>query len=229
MNTVLDREYGLNEKAKIINADGFSLPFNDNSFDAVISHNYLSVLSDPESGILEMIRVCKPGGNISVSTSANFGVGYKWEGEYDFEGFELIRELYAKYNAAYGKTVTTSSLKQSHQWPSLRFPKLFSVCKLENISIMPSSSVFAYNDNYWSDEYRIKKIKDDIGNEIRIISQNSLNPDFEKNGFTSADSEALIRLLKTKQEYLLKNYRDDDSWEWSAGLYFTVTGQKPIL
>jgi demethylmenaquinone methyltransferase/2-methoxy-6-polyprenyl-1,4-benzoquinol methylase len=65
------RKESLSHKAKIVLDDGFNLSFTDDSFDAVVNHNYLSVLSEPYAGMLELIRVCKPGGSISVSTSAS--------------------------------------------------------------------------------------------------------------------------------------------------------------
>ena len=224
-------EENLSNKAKIVVDDGFALSFPDNSFDAVINHNYLSVLSDPVAGLLELIRVCKHGGNVSVSTGTtatsggHYG-GYYWEGEYPLEGTERLKELINKYNQAYKKVITISSLKQSHEWHPGRFPKLFSKCGLTNISIMPAGAVFAYNDNYWSDEYRIKKITLDINDEIRIIIENNQDPKFSENGFSKKDCEELVELLRLKQNYLLENYRTDDSWEWSAGLSCIVTGTK---
>jgi len=219
-------EENLSDKAKVVLEDGFALTFSDDCFDTIINHNYLGVLSDPFAGLQELIRVCKPGGNISVSTTYN-GNSATWEGEYELEGINRLKELMDKYNQAYRKVITTSYLKQSQEWSSGRYPKLFSKCGLVNISIMPVGSVFAYNDNYWSDDYRIKKITVDINDEIRIITENNQNPMFCENGFSNQDCNELIQLLKRKQEYLLNNYRNDDSWEWTAGLSCIVTGTKP--
>ncbi|MDR0819643.1 MAG: methyltransferase domain-containing protein [Oscillospiraceae bacterium] len=233
-NKRIDEEK-LSDKAKIVLDDGFALSFPDNTFDAVVNHNYLGVLSDPAAGLRELIRVCKPGGNISVSsgtsasTGTGMGSGQFWAGEYPLEGMERLKELMDKYNQAYKRIVTTSALKQSHEWPSGRFPKLFSVCGLTNISIMPVGAAFAYNDNYWSDEYRVKKITLDINDEIRIITENNKDPKFSENGFSNKDCDELVELLQRKQNYLLENYRTDDSWEWSAGLNCIVTGTKPFL
>lgn len=141
---------------------------------------------------------------------------------------ERLNELMDRYKQAYNKVVTTSSLKQSHEWPSGRFPKLFSTCGLTNISIMPVGAAFAYNDNYWSDEYLIRKITMDINDEIRIITHNNQDTKFSENGFTNTDCDELIELLRRKQNYLLENYRTDNNWEWSAGLNCIITGTKPF-
>ena len=228
------KEENLTRNAKIVLDDGFALSFPDNTFDAVINHNYLSVLSDPVAGLRELIRVCKPGGNISVSTGASASTStglpgaHYWGGEYPLDGMERLKELTDKYNQILINVLTTSSLKQSHEWPSNRFPKLFSIYGLTNISIMSVGAAFAYNDNYWSDEYRTKKIMLDINDEIRMITENNQNPMFAESGFLNADCEELVALLKKKQNYLLENYRTDNSWEWSAGLSCIVTGTKPF-
>jgi len=220
-------EEHLTKKAIIVLEDGFALSFPDDSFDAIVSHNYLGVLSDPCAALNEMIRVCKPGGNISVSTTY-CSSAVLWGGEYKIDGIDRLNVLMDKYKQAYKKVITTSYLKQSHEWPAARYPKLFSNYGLVNISIMPVGSVFAFNDNYWSDEYRIKKITVDIDDEIKIIAENNQKPQFAENGFSNNECIELIHLLKRKQNYLLKNYRKDDSWEWTAGLSCIVVGSKPV-
>jgi len=49
--------------------DMVHLPFDDNSFDVVLSTYSLCPLYDPEKGALEMFRVTKPGGRLAVGHS----------------------------------------------------------------------------------------------------------------------------------------------------------------
>jgi len=50
------------------------LPFDDNSFDAVISASLINVIDDKHQALKEMIRVCKPGGQVSfLVPSEEFG------------------------------------------------------------------------------------------------------------------------------------------------------------
>ena len=46
--------------------DAHALPFEDDSFDVVLLHLLLSVLSDPEAVLAEAARVLVPGGRISI-------------------------------------------------------------------------------------------------------------------------------------------------------------------
>lgn len=48
--------------------DALNLDFPDNSFDYVTSFHVLTVVPDPRRMMSEMIRVCKPGGKIAMTT-----------------------------------------------------------------------------------------------------------------------------------------------------------------
>jgi len=216
-------EEGLNDKAKIVQEDGFALSFEDNKFDTIISHNYLGVLSDPEAGLRELIRVCKYGGNISISASTRNQ--QTWKGDYPIEGIEKLDELIKRHEEAYRKSIVPT-FKQSTYWNLNRYPKLFAECGLKNITINPVASGFAYNDKYWDKDFIYRKIMVEIGREIELYEEQMDNADFYKNGFSKEDFESLIELLRRKQDYLLNNIDVDQSWEWTASLHFIITGTK---
>jgi ubiquinone/menaquinone biosynthesis C-methylase UbiE len=218
-------EGNLSDRAKIVLDDGFDLSFDDGSFDAVISHNYLGVLSDPVAGLKELIRVCKIGGNIASSSTAN-RLPTSWKGDYPIECIDRLVELAQKHESVYRKVMTPSALKQTSEWYPVRHPRLFSELGLENISIHPVASAFAYDDRYWSDEYRRKKIINEIDRDIELYEEHQKNPLYEEYGFSSSDFNELITLLRRKQDYLLGHFNTDNSWEWSAYLHYIVVGTK---
>ena len=57
---------GLQDRVTFKTGDIIHLPFNNDSFDVVLSSYSLCPLYDPERGALEMYRVTRPGGNIAV-------------------------------------------------------------------------------------------------------------------------------------------------------------------
>jgi demethylmenaquinone methyltransferase / 2-methoxy-6-polyprenyl-1,4-benzoquinol methylase len=63
------REKGLLQKLKFHTGDILKLPFEDNSFDVVLSTYSLCPVYDPAKGALEMLRVTKPGGLLGVAHS----------------------------------------------------------------------------------------------------------------------------------------------------------------
>jgi len=48
--------------------DALNLDYPDNSFDYVTSFHVLTVVPDPYRMLSEMVRVCKPGGRIALTT-----------------------------------------------------------------------------------------------------------------------------------------------------------------
>lgn len=62
---------GLLERVEFECGDIVSLPFKDNSFDAVLSTYSMCPLYDPAKGALESYRVVKPGGRIGMAHSVD--------------------------------------------------------------------------------------------------------------------------------------------------------------
>jgi SAM-dependent methyltransferase len=63
------RREGVVERVTFRKADVCELPFDDDSFDAVIVESVLAFVEDKESAIRELIRVTKPGGYIGLNES----------------------------------------------------------------------------------------------------------------------------------------------------------------
>jgi len=215
----------LSDVCKLIEADGFNLPFEENTFDAVTNYTYLGVLSDPVAGLKEMIRVCKSGGTVSAIFP---GKRVSWKGEYPSDFSNRLNELYEKQEEIYQKYILNPSAMyfQSSEWPSSRYPKMFDMCGLKSVHIYSVASAFSYSDCRWPIDYRKYQINTGISDDIRIITHRSQITGFEKYGFTKKDFAELIELLNEKQKYLLDNIETDRSFELDAGHQIIVTGTK---
>jgi len=81
----------------IINSTGERLPFPDQCFDLVLSHEVLEHVKDDRKVVLEMVRTLKTGGRAVVFTP-NRGYpfethGFYWLGKYKFGNIPLINWL----------------------------------------------------------------------------------------------------------------------------------------
>jgi demethylmenaquinone methyltransferase/2-methoxy-6-polyprenyl-1,4-benzoquinol methylase len=65
------REAGLVDRMEFVTGDILKLPFEDASFDAVLSTYAVCPLYDPEAGVLELYRVVRPGGRLAVAHSTH--------------------------------------------------------------------------------------------------------------------------------------------------------------
>jgi len=81
----------------ILNATGEQLPFPDNTFDLVLSHEVIEHVQNDRAAIVEIIRTLRPGGRL-VLFCPNRGYpfethGVYWKGEYTFGNIPLVNYL----------------------------------------------------------------------------------------------------------------------------------------
>jgi SAM-dependent methyltransferase len=225
------KELSLADKVILELADGFNLHYADYTFDAVTNYTYIGVLSDPITGMRELIRVCKHGGTVSCVIATNSFPVVWWQGDYPFDGADELQRLMRVENDIFSKYVQknlSKSLNQSTEWGVLRYPKMFEVCGLKHINIHPYAYTFNYNDENIPMDYRKNLLCGETEEEINWLTSRyeENKPIYNEHGFNDADFSQLKSLLNTKLEYIQTKFENDRSYEWRGGFNFIVTGIK---
>jgi SAM-dependent methyltransferase len=83
--------------AAIVNAASEGLPFPDQAFDLILSHEVLEHVADDRQAVEEMLRVLRPGGRMVIFVP-NLGYpfethGIYWRGAYHFGNIPLVNYL----------------------------------------------------------------------------------------------------------------------------------------
>ena len=225
------KELNLSDKVTLELADGFNLYYPDDTFDVVTNYTYIGVLSDQLAGMRELVRVCKPGGVVSCVVASFESPAIWWPGDYPFEGGEELQRLVRLESDIYSKFVWSSvsqDLNQGQEWNSLRYPKMFDVCGLEDIHLHPYAYTMNYNDKSLPEEYRKNLLCEETESEIGYITwrYNDKREIYNAHGFTDKDEERLVELLNKKLDYVRTDFENDKSFEWRGGFNFIVTGVK---
>jgi len=95
--TVDARRVTLDGRGKVVCGAGEALPFADNSFDLILSHEVLEHVQDDARAIREMVRTLKVGGRLMLFVP-NRGYpfethGIYWRGKYHFGNIPLVNWL----------------------------------------------------------------------------------------------------------------------------------------
>ncbi len=227
--TAKAQEMGLAGRMKLELADGFALPYEDCAFDAVTNYTYVGVLSDPEAGLKELIRVCRPGGVVSCVVASNSIPNIGWQGDYPFDGADELQRLASLESMIFtGFAFRGADWKQSRAWHACRYPKLLETCGLGDIRVYPFAHLMCYGDAAYPLDYRRQLAVAETQEEINWLQSRYAGKEsiYERHGFTRGDFERLLCLLQRKLAYLKEHFDTDQSYEWHGGFNIIVTGTK---
>lgn len=224
-------EYAQNEaKEKLldiafIQGDALHLPFEDESFDAVTSHTFLTSVSDTSKSLKEMIRVCKKGGTISSITAMSFVPSIFHNGYYNRECIwavplaRLSDKMWRMYEAV-------NPIKNyMNSTASAEIPHLFAISGLKEISAYPIGKLFSLSNALISYEERVAYLDQTFESESQKLDT-YLELKEARELFSEEDAREYLTLLEQKHNYYKTHPMENEIWEWTGGANVLISGKR---
>ena len=206
--------------------DALALPYEDNTFDVVVSHTFLTSVFDYSGALREMKRVCKPGGVIASVTADTFKytngsdghypATYQWLGEY--------RRLTGKVQRMYEALKPMNSFAVGAD--PILIPRIFSGMKLENVSVYPIGKFFSLSNDALSKKTKKRFIELDYSSEIQRMDAVYRLPEAD-DYLSAAERKRYQELLAVRRDALLADLGENEVWEWTGGSNLLVIGKNP--
>lgn len=212
---------------KFMVANGLELPFEDNTFDFVVSHAYLTSVRDPEKALREKIRVATKDGHVVSFTTQSFSSLIFKRGNYPERHSEVIQRLYeleCKILNFYEIIKPTENFLNMHVAEDI--PKIFGQSGLRQISMHPIGIAFSTSDAIISYEEKHRFISNYYSAEIEKLT-NYIKMEDATNFISRQEIDEYLRLLKQHKKFMLQNIGENVIWEWFGGCNMMLIGQKP--
>ena len=213
-----------NKDIAFVYGDALNLPFEDNSFDVVVSHTFFTSINDPQKALEEMQRVCKKDGYICSVTAMSFAPQVLQEGKYPLECFwsEDYKRLEEKLWSVYEYLNPTIGYIGGIHTEGI--PKFFVDNGLKEVSVYPIGKAFSLsNEAFRTDdrrEYIIKMYEADLE---KINNFEKLN--YFHKYISKEDIAEYKKLSEVRKEYLLEHVENNTIWEWEGGGNCLVIGK----
>lgn len=210
----------------------YDLPFPSDSFDAVTSYTGIGVLKDPERALAEMIRVCHPGGHVSLMEAVTGPWGIFFEGVDTLPGHATYpkasryQELQQKAQWLAEELLRPRQELGSKPWPAKAFFALLGYAGLEEVRLNAWGYAHGPDDLRISPEHR-RHIREAQHQEERqwltSLRGSEEGRVLAEHGFGPDELEELIALSETRFRWLLEN----PLYDWEGGVSIAVAGRKP--
>lgn len=196
--------------------DAYHLPFGKETFDAVVSYTSVGVLTDPEKAVREMIRVCRPGGTVSLgeAVSGPWGVGFtgidSLEASDSFAGSRRFHQLTQKTERL--RLSSPPSGIGSLRWPTSSFMGLLHHLHLSQIRF--NAWGYGRSPDDYQTTHTERRILENARSErqLRVSAAHLLPEEYSE----------LVGLTRSRDQWL----RRHPAYDWDAGLSTVVSGRK---
>ncbi len=213
-----------NNTYAFIQGDGLALPFPDGTFDAVISHTYLTAVPDYQGALAEMIRVCKPKGQVSSITNLNSNFG-------GTGGFKLFPPVVDSSMSALVTKI--DALKRSMSYidmgsgvPTHKVQRLFAHLCLDEVAAMPLGQYFCLSDAATTPEDYRRYVELLYRIECNDVARMRKTPACCEQT-TEDEWETYLAFAEMRKDYLLSMQGANQEWTWFGGSALLVWGTVP--
>lgn len=205
--------------------NAYALPFGDDTFDAVTSYTGIGVLSDPPKAVAEMVRVCRPGGVVSIAEGLGgpsgitfYGVDATQESE-PYPGARRLHELTTRLRAGQGGSVPGIG---SAVWPRRALWAILPALGLEDVQLNAWGHVVAPDDCRLQPTLR-RELRDEAWDElsewVRWLLAGSGATDLSRD-----ELQETLDLGERRRRWAA----DHPLWEWEASLSIVARARKPL-
>lgn len=207
-----------------LQGDGLRLPFADGAFDAVISHTYLTAIPDYQGALAEMIRVCKPGGQVSSITNLNSNFG-------GTGGFNLFPPV---VDASICNLVSrVADLKREMSYidmgsgvPTHKVQRLFAHLCLDEVSAVPLGQYFCLSDAQTTREDYERYVNLLYRIECADVARMRETPACAK-VLDAQDWDDYLSFAEMRRDALLDMRGKNQEWTWFGSAALLVWGRVP--
>lgn len=210
--------------------DAQALAFANESFDAVTSYAGVSVLPDPRSAVAEMVRVCRPGGTVSIVEVVAMDLSGGLEQTTELESYPAAQEyrsLYERFGRLERELLMPRNNIGNRRMPTHAYLGLLGHFGLERLQVNAWGYSHALDDSRMPPERRQQQRRKNHQREVERLRSLPGTPSgdvLEANGFSRSDLERLVSLAEQRFEWLLENHL----YDWDAGLSVVLSGRKPL-
>ena len=208
-----------------LTGDALSLPFEDGTFDAVVSHTFLTSLPDYRGGLCEMKRVCRPGGIVAAVTPATISNTLTRAGTYppEFRWKKRFDELNEKVWTMYQAIAPFQAFSQGAAPEEV--PHLFGEFGLKEIRVYPVGVFFSQSNAALREEDRKRYIELDCLSEEKRVREVFGEPGADEY-LTKPELTEYLDLLKERKASYLADLEENSIWEWFGNLNLLTVGAK---
>ena len=217
-------DFGNDNSFQFMQGDALQLPFDDGTFDLVVSQAFLINIPDYRGALQEMKRVCRPGGLVASCTAARipaveeagqYPAFYRnWKPVYD-RLFRKAWDMYGKLSPISGRMSGVSPTKVQ---------RIFVDAGLIDVTTYPIGGFFSLSNPTISDEEKKRYLELDYLAETKKLRKWFETVPEAKEYFTEDEVREFEAAAAAKRDALTAAVGENRIWEWQAITMLLVLG-----